>query len=51
MANERRLAFRVAAGTLLPAWEATADVVVVGTGVAGLTAALTTGGRRDCRCC
>ena len=29
------------AGALLPAWEATADVVVVGTGVAGLTAALT----------
>jgi len=32
----------VAAGTLLPAWEASADVVVVGTGVAGLTAALNT---------
>jgi L-aspartate oxidase len=31
-----------AASTLLPTWEATADVVVVGTGVAGLTAALTT---------
>jgi len=31
-----------AAGTLLPSWEAGADVVVVGTGVAGLTAALTT---------
>ncbi len=31
-----------AAGALLPAWEASADVVVVGTGVAGLTAALTT---------
>lgn len=30
-----------AAGNLLPSWEATADVVVVGTGVAGLTAALT----------
>ena len=29
-----------AAGTLLPSWEATADVVVVGTGVAGLTAAV-----------
>ncbi len=29
-----------AAGTLLPSWEATADVVVVGTGVAGLTAAM-----------
>jgi len=31
-----------AAGALLPDWEAVADVVVVGTGVAGLTAALTT---------
>jgi L-aspartate oxidase len=31
-----------AAGNLLPSWEASADVVVVGTGVAGLTAALTT---------
>ncbi|MGS0687241.1 L-aspartate oxidase [Nakamurella sp. GG22] len=31
-----------AAGALLPSWEAEADVVVVGTGVAGLTAALTT---------
>jgi len=31
-----------AAGNLLPSWEAGADVVVVGTGVAGLTAALTT---------
>jgi L-aspartate oxidase len=30
-----------AAGNLLPSWEASADVVVVGTGVAGLTAALT----------
>jgi len=30
------------AGALLPSWEASADVVVVGTGVAGLTAALTT---------
>ena len=30
------------AGALLPRWEASADVVVVGTGVAGLTAALTT---------
>ena len=29
-----------AAGTLLPSWEASADVVVVGTGVAGLTAAV-----------
>jgi L-aspartate oxidase len=29
------------AGALLPSWEASADVVVVGTGVAGLTAALT----------
>ncbi len=29
-----------AAGALLPDWEATTDVVVVGTGVAGLTAAL-----------
>jgi L-aspartate oxidase len=28
------------AGTLLPSWEAGADVVVVGTGVAGLTAAV-----------
>ena len=31
-----------AASNLLPSWEASADVVVVGTGVAGLTAALTT---------
>jgi len=31
-----------AARNLLPSWEAGADVVVVGTGVAGLTAALTT---------
>ena len=30
----------VSAGTLLPSWEASVDVVVVGTGVAGLTAAL-----------
>ncbi len=35
-------ALSAAAGALLPAWEACADVVVVGTGVAGLTAALTT---------
>ena len=44
------LAQRRPRGTLLPAWEASADVVVVGTGVAGLTAALTTA-PRDCRCC
>ena len=36
------LAQRRPPGTLLPSWEASADVVVVGTGVAGLTAALTT---------
>ncbi len=35
-------ALSAAAGALLPSWEASADVVVVGTGVAGLTAALTT---------
>ena len=35
-------ALSAAAGSLLPSWEASADVVVVGTGVAGLTAALTT---------
>ena len=35
-------ALSAAAGALLPSWEAAADVVVVGTGVAGLTAALTT---------
>jgi L-aspartate oxidase len=36
------MSFSAAAGNLLPSWEASADVVVVGTGVAGLTAALTT---------
>jgi L-aspartate oxidase len=35
-------ALTAAAGALLPSWEASCDVVVVGTGVAGLTAALTT---------
>jgi len=35
-----------AAGALLPDWEATADVVIVGTGVAGLTAALDLGDLR-----
>ena len=40
---------RAAAGSLLPSWEAGADVVVVGTGVAGLTAALTP--PAGCACC
>lgn len=35
-----------AAGALLPDWEATADVVIVGTGVAGLTCALDLAGLR-----
>ncbi len=35
-----------AAGALLPDWEATTDVVVVGTGVAGLTCALDLAGLR-----
>jgi L-aspartate oxidase len=35
-----------AAGALLPDWEATVDVVIVGTGVAGLTAALDLGDLR-----
>ena len=36
------MSLSLSAGNLLPSWEASADVVVVGTGVAGLTAALTT---------
>ena len=52
--SERRVTERPSAAAsrpLLPAWEATADVVVVGTGVAGLTAALDHRRRAGCRCC
>jgi L-aspartate oxidase len=40
MSTDLSASIPTAAGTLLPSWEAAADVVVVGTGVAGLTAAV-----------